>query len=60
MKTLMPPARGRDGLLLYLDFDGVLHHENVIFRPRKGACLVAPAGHSLFQHAGLLAEILIP
>lgn len=48
----MPPARGRDGLLLYVDFDGVLHHENTIFRPRKGAFLVAPAG--------LLAEILAP
>lgn len=54
------PPRGRNSLLVYLDFDGVLHHENVIFRPRKGACLVAPAGHSLFQHVGLLVDILTP
>lgn len=27
---------GRGELILYLDFDGVLHHENVLWHPRKG------------------------
>lgn len=52
--------RGRDELILYLDFDGVLHHENVYWYPRRGAVLKAPPGHVLFQHVGLLEEILAP
>ena len=28
---------GHGGLLLYLDYDGVLHHENVLWHPRMGA-----------------------
>lgn len=46
--------------VLYLDFDGVLHHGNVLWHPRKEAYLCAPTGHRLFQHAELLAEILSP
>jgi hypothetical protein len=54
MKT---PA-GRDGLVLYLDYDGVLHAENVLWHHKRGAYLSAPPGYSLFQHADLLAQIL--
>ncbi|BDT72776.1 hypothetical protein os4_23210 [Comamonadaceae bacterium OS-4] len=52
--------RERDGLVLYLDFDGVLHHQNCLWHPKKGAYLSAPAGYSLFQHADLLASLLKP
>lgn len=56
----MTTPRGRDGLVLYLDFDGVLHHQNCLWHPKKGAYLHAPAGYKLFQHAELLAELLEP
>lgn len=48
------------GAVLYLDFDGVLHHENVLRQPQRGPHLVAPAGHRLFQHVDLLTEMLEP
>lgn len=54
------PPRGLNQLVLYLDFDGVLHHENAIWHPRRGVYLSAPPGYSLFQHVGLLDEILAP
>ena len=53
-------AAGRGAPVLYLDFDGVLHHENVLWHPKKGAYLNAPPGHQLFQHVDLLAELLRP
>ncbi|WP_310344828.1 HAD domain-containing protein [Rhodoferax saidenbachensis] len=46
--------------MLYLDFDGVMHHENVLWHPKKGAYLHVPPGYELFQHASLLAELLEP
>ena len=52
--------RGAGERILYLDFDGVLHHENCLWRPRRGPYLVAPRGHVLFQHAELLSELLAP
>ena len=45
---------------MYLDYDGVLHHENVLWHPRIGAYLSAPDGCVLFQHAELLEQILAP
>jgi hypothetical protein len=51
--------RGRDELVLYLDFDGVLHHEDVYWTPRRGA-YIKPAGHTLFEHAPLLEKVLGP
>lgn len=56
------PPRVRPDAVLYLDFDGVLHHEDVRggrghptkFGPDVGK------GHRLFQHAGLLEELLAP
>jgi hypothetical protein len=54
------PPRGRDGLILYLDFDGVLHHENCLWSPKLGPYLCAPARYTLFQHAELLAQLLAP
>lgn len=52
--------RGTGELLLYLDFDGVLHHENVLWHPKRGAYLSAPERYSLFQHAALLEQLLEP
>lgn len=56
----MKPPKGRGGCVLYLDFDGVLHHQNVLWHPKRGAYLHAPAGYTLFQHAQLLAGLLKP
>ena len=52
--------KGTDGYILYLDFDGVLHHENCLWHPRRGAYLKAPPGYVLFQHAELLERTLAP
>lgn len=52
--------KGCGGQVLYLDFDGVLHHENCYWRQGFGAYLVAPPEYRLFQHADLLAELLAP
>lgn len=52
--------KGHGGQVLYLDFDGVLHHENCYWRRGFGAYLVAPPQYRLFQHAALLEELLEP
>jgi hypothetical protein len=52
--------KGSGELVLYLDFDGVLHHENCLWHPRRGAYLVAPERYTLFQHSGLLEQMLEP
>ncbi|WP_309251994.1 HAD domain-containing protein [Paraburkholderia unamae] len=54
----LPQHRG--GVVLYLDFDGVLHPENVWRRLRTGPYVVSPAGHELFEHAELLVRCLEP
>jgi hypothetical protein len=51
---------GKGAPIVYLDYDGVLHHENVLWHPRRGAYLHAPDGHTLFQHAALLERLLHP
>lgn len=55
-RPMKPPA-GKDALLLYLDFDGVLHHEDVICSRRRGAVMNAP-GHRLFEHVPILEGVL--
>lgn len=52
--------KGTNALVLYLDFDGVLHHENCLWHPRRGAYLSAPDRYSLFQHSELLEKLLEP
>ncbi len=52
--------KGRGEKILYLDFDGVLHHEACYRHPRKGPYLKAPATFRLFEHAELLAAELEP
>lgn len=56
----MRPPKGCGEPVLYLDYDGVLMHDNVLWHPKRGAYLHAPKGHSLFQHAPLLDELLAP
>jgi hypothetical protein len=47
-------------LLLYLDFDGVLHHHDVWWHTRIGAYLRAPDQYKIFQHLVLLEQLLAP
>lgn len=45
--------------VLYLDYDGVLHQENVLWHPRRGT-YAGPPGFPLFEHAALLDALLAP
>lgn len=45
--------------VLYLDFDGVLHHENVLTHPYRGIYIAAP-GRELFEWMPILEELLAP
>jgi hypothetical protein len=45
--------------VLYLDYDGVLHNEDVRWQPRLGVYM-HPPGYKLFEHAALLDELLLP
>lgn len=56
----LPAPRAQGGHVLYLDFDGVLHPEDVWVRPRGGPYVRTPAGHALFEHAELLEDLLDP
>lgn len=51
--------RGYGEHVLFLDFDGVLHHENVHWHPERGA-YAGPPGFQLFEHAALLERLLEP
>lgn len=53
----MKQPKGTGQPVLYLDYDGVLHHEDAWWHPRRGAYL-KPAGFTLFEHAPLLADLL--
>jgi hypothetical protein len=46
--------------LMYLDYDGVLGHENVRIGPDGEPYLDAPPRYRLFQHVKLLEELLAP
>ena len=46
--------------IVYLDYDGVLHPDRVYWSPRKGPYLKDPGHHRLFEHVGLLDELLKP
>ncbi len=56
MRTLS----GNGELLLYLDYDGVLHHEDVWWHARIGPYLRASDEYKLFQHLNLLETLLAP
>lgn len=48
------------GPVLYLDFDGVLHHHNVLWSASKWPYLDASSSDRLFEHASLLVDLLEP
>lgn len=60
MNSMHRLLKGKGAQLLYLDFDGVLHHDSVCRHPRRGIYIDAPGDFSLFQHAQLLEEALEP
>ena len=49
-------------VVLYLDLDGVVHHEKVLWHPRKGIYMspYVAAGHSLFEWVPILESVLQP
>jgi hypothetical protein len=55
----MKALKGNDEVVLYLDYDGVLHHEDVRWHPRRGAYIRAPR-YKLFEHMPLLEAALEP
>ncbi|MDO8903228.1 HAD domain-containing protein [Hydrogenophaga sp.] len=55
----MKAAEGKGDVVLYLDYDGVLHHEDVWWHPRRGAYIRTP-GYALFEHMPLLEAALEP
>lgn len=52
-------SRGTGQVVLYLDFDGCLHPSSVFFSPKRGPFLWSAPGR-LFEHAGLLEQLLAP
>lgn len=55
------PSRPRSAeVVLYLDLDGVVHHEAVMWHPRRGIYMhpTDAAGHSLFEWAPQLEHLL--
>ena len=56
----MTTPRGCGDAVLYLDYDGALHHEDVWWTPRRGPFIKAGGDFRLFQHAHLLSQALEP
>jgi hypothetical protein len=57
----MSRLAGKGQPLLYLDFDGVLHHEDVWRHPKKGVYFgPLGQGHEFFEHAKQLCTVLAP
>jgi len=57
----MKPLAGHGQPLLYLDYDGVLHHEDVWRHPRYGVYFgPLGEGHEFFEHAERLVSVLAP
>jgi hypothetical protein len=54
------PPKVRRTQVLYLDFDGVLHPEDVWQLPGGPPYVRSPLGHSVFEHADLLSRLLSP
>jgi hypothetical protein len=46
-------------MIIYLDFDGVLHHENVVWTHGKGIRM-CESGHALFEWEPILVDLLEP
>lgn len=57
---IIPQPRRTGGHVLFLDYDGVLHPESVHLRHKHGPVLQDAPGHTLFEHCGLLEDVLEP
>lgn len=53
-----PPPEQTGGQVLYPDFDGVLHPDDVWRRLGIGPYVASPSRHTVLEHAGMLDEIL--
>lgn len=51
---------GNGSKVLYLDFDGVLHHGDVYWSPRKGPYIEPRLKQKLFAYVDILEELLSP
>ena len=49
-------------VVLYLDLDGVVHHEKVLWHPSKGIYMspYEAVGHALFEWVPILESVLEP
>ncbi|WP_312841162.1 HAD domain-containing protein [Delftia tsuruhatensis] len=59
----VPASRPRSAdVVLYLDLDGVVHHEKVLWHPGKGIYMspYEAAGHTLFEWLPILEQALEP
>jgi hypothetical protein len=56
----VPSPRRTGDRVLYLDFDGVLHPEDVRRDRKRRPYVASPPGHTLFEHADLVADLLRP
>lgn len=54
----LAPRQKGSMMVLFLDFDGVLHPSEVYLE--KGKPALREEGHALFEHAALLADLLEP
>lgn len=59
MDRINKAPKGAGELVLYLDFDGVLQHEDVYWHQKKGP-YIENRRYTLFQHAPLLEWLLAP
>lgn len=61
MEELIDNSEGESSAhsVLYLDYDGVLHHDEVYWSRRQGIHIRVP-GHRLFEWAHILIELLSP
>ena len=58
VRTNIHIHKGEGERIVYLDYDGVLHHENLLWNRKRGPYLVAPPGHTVFQHSHILSKAL--
>jgi hypothetical protein len=57
--TAIPSPRVRNAPTVYLDFDGVLHPQDVWLHLGE-PYVRSPGGHRLFEHADVLGSLLLP
>ena len=58
--NISTPVKPEDMVVLFLDYDGCLHHGEVYWKKNVGAYIKAAPQYTLFQHASLLETLLDP